>query len=183
MATPGRYRSAVIWCTDGGDHKYWRYSIASMRAAIKGPADFFVITLPTDDLHGLDYTFDLRRIDPTPYMAELGFTKEGYDRLGKRWPVAILYKLCVPLIDELKRYSAVMTLDTDVMAMPTSKRHTVDDVLAHPLGEFEVAGVPYDAESVPVYDAVGRVLFDPVIVYRSSRNGCGLSTGAAARRT
>ena len=31
--------------------------------------------------------------------------------------------------------------------------------------ELEVAGVPYDAESVPVYDAVGRVLFDPVIVY------------------
>lgn len=144
-------RSAVIWCTDGGDHKYWRYSIASMRAAIKGPADFFVITLPTDDLHGLDYTFNLRRIDPTPYMAELGFTKEGYDRLGKRWPVAILYKLCVPLIDELKRYSAVMTLDTDVMAMPTSKRHTVDDVLAHPLGEFEVAGVP------DLYEPLDRV--------------------------
>lgn len=31
--------------------------------------------------------------------------------------------------------------------------------------ELEVAGVPYEAESVPVYDAVGRVLFDPVIVY------------------
>ena len=31
--------------------------------------------------------------------------------------------------------------------------------------ELEVAGVPYDAESVPLYEAVGRVLYDPVIVY------------------
>lgn len=31
--------------------------------------------------------------------------------------------------------------------------------------ELEVAGVPYEAESVPLYDADGRVLYDPVIVY------------------
>lgn len=144
-------RSAIVWCTNGGDYDYWKYSIASMRLWVNGPADFFVITLPSDNLHGLDHIFDLRRIDPTPYMQQLGFTKDGYDRLGKRWPVAILYKLCVPLIDTLKRYSSVMTLDTDVMAMPTSKRHTVDDVLAHPLGEFEIGGVP------DLYEPLDRV--------------------------
>lgn len=135
-------RSAVIWCTDGGDYKYWRFSIASMRLMIKRPVDFYVITLPTDDLHGLDRIYGLRRIDPTPYMERLGFTKEGYDKLGNRWPVAILYKLCVPLIGELKQYSSVMTLDTDVMAMSTPKNTTVDAILEHPMGEFEVAGVP-----------------------------------------
>ncbi len=31
--------------------------------------------------------------------------------------------------------------------------------------ELEVAGVPYEAESVPLYSADGRVLYDPVIVY------------------
>ena len=144
-------RSAIIWCTDGGDHDYWRYSIASMRLMVKSPVDFFAITLPTDNLHGLDRTYGLRRIDPTPYMQELGFTKEGYDKLGRRWPVAILYKLCVPLIGMLKQYSSVMTLDTDVMAMPTPKSNTVDDVLAHPLGEFEVAGVP------DLYEPIDRV--------------------------
>ena len=144
-------RSAVIWCTDGGDYKYWKYSAATMRLMIKRPTDFYVITLPTDNLHGMDSTYGLRRIDPTPYMAQLGFTKEGYDKLGHRWPVAILYKLCVPLIDELKNYSSVMTLDTDVMAMTTPKSNTVDDVLEHPLGEFEVAGVP------DLYEPLDRV--------------------------
>jgi lysine decarboxylase len=28
-----------------------------------------------------------------------------------------------------------------------------------------VAGVPYEAESVPLYEADGRVLYDPVIIY------------------
>ena len=144
-------RSAVIWCTDGGDYDYWRFSIASMRMMIKRPTDFYVITLPTDNLHGLDYIFGLKRIDPTPYMKELGFTKEGYDTLGNRWPVAILYKLCVPLIGALKQYRSVMTLDTDVFATPTPKFHTVDDVLEHPLGEFEVAGVP------DLYEPLDRV--------------------------
>ena len=144
-------RSAVVWCTDGGDFDYWRFSIASMRMMIKRPTDFFVLTLPTDNLRGLDYIFGLQRIDPTPYMQELGFTKEGYDKLGNRWPVAILYKLCVPLIPEFKRYRSVMTLDTDVMAMPTPKFHTVDDVLEHPLGEFEVGGVP------DLYEPLDRV--------------------------
>lgn len=144
-------RSAVIWCTDGGDYNYWRLSIASMRMMIKRPCDFYVITLPTDNLHGLDYIFNLKRIDPTPYMRELGFTKEGYDTLGNRWPVAILYKMCVPLIGELKKYRSVMTLDTDVWATPTPKYHTVDDVLEHPLGEFEAAGVP------DLYEPLDRV--------------------------
>ena len=31
--------------------------------------------------------------------------------------------------------------------------------------ELEVAGVPYEAESVPLYEADGRVLYDPVIIY------------------
>lgn len=31
--------------------------------------------------------------------------------------------------------------------------------------ELEVAGVPFEAESVPLYSADGRVLYDPVIVY------------------
>ena len=31
--------------------------------------------------------------------------------------------------------------------------------------ELEVAGVPYEADSVPLYTAEGRVLYDPVIVY------------------
>jgi len=144
-------RSAVIWCTDGGDYDYWRFSIASMRMMIKRPTDFYVITLPTDNLHGLDYIFNLKRIDPTPYMKELGFTKEGYDTLGNRWPVAILYKMCVPLIGKLKQYRSVMTLDTDVFATPTPKYHTVDDVLEHPLGEFEVGGVP------DLYEPLDRV--------------------------
>lgn len=144
-------RSAVIWCTDGGDFDYWRYSIASMRSMIKRPTDFYVMSLPTDNLHGLDYIFNLRRIDPTPYMQTLGFTKDGYDTLGNRWPVAILYKLCVPLIGMLKQYRSVMTLDTDVFATPTPKYHTVDDVLEHPLGEFEVAGVP------DLYEPLDRV--------------------------
>ena len=30
---------------------------------------------------------------------------------------------------------------------------------------LEVAGVPYEAESVPLYEADGRVLYDPVIIY------------------
>lgn len=137
-----RGKSAIIWCTDGGDYDYWRYSIASMRLMVKSPADFYVITLPSDNLHGLDWAYGLKRIDPTPYMQQLGFTKEGYDTLGNRWPVAILYKMCVPLIAELKQYATVMTLDTDVMAMPYPKSCSVDDVLAHPLGEFEVGGVP-----------------------------------------
>ena len=143
--------SAIIWCTDGGDYNYWRYSLASMRMMVKRPTDYFVITLPTDNLHGMDIIFGLRRIDPTPYMEQLGFTKDGYDKLGNRWPVAILYKLCVPLIGELKQYSSVMTLDTDVMAMPTPKSCTVDELLEHPLGEFEVGGVP------DLYEPLDRV--------------------------
>ena len=144
-------RSAVIWCTDGGDYSYWRFSIASMRMMIKRPTDFFVLTLPTNNLHGLDYIFNLKRIDPTPYMNQLGFTQSGYDTLGNRWPVAILYKLCVPLIGVFKQYKSVMTLDTDVFVTPTPKYHTVDDVLEHPLGEFEVAGVP------DLYEPLDRV--------------------------
>lgn len=31
--------------------------------------------------------------------------------------------------------------------------------------ELEVAGVPYEAEAVPLYEADGRVLYDPVIIY------------------
>lgn len=144
-------KSAIIWCTDGGDYDYWRYSIASMRMMVKRPADFFVLALPTDNLHGMDYWFALKRIDPTPYMKQLGFTKEGYDKLGNRWPVAILYKLCVPLIGMFKQYRSVVTLDTDIFAPPTPKLHTVDDVLEHPLGEFEVAGVP------DLYEPLDRV--------------------------
>ena len=166
-------RSAVIWCTDGGDYDYWRYSIASMRMMIKRPADFYVITLPTDNMHGLDYIYNLRRIDPTPYMQELGFTKEGYDTLGNRWPVAILYKLCVPLIGKLKQYRSVMTLDTDIFATPTPKYHTVDDVLEHPLGEFEVAGVPARSSR-----STSRTTSAT-----NSTPACGRSTATAARRT
>jgi hypothetical protein len=141
-------RYAVVWSTDGGDHAYWRHSVASFREAIRGPADFFVFALPSDDLHGVDKEFGLARVDPSPCLAGLGILPDDYvarggGRSGKwRWPPAIFYKLCAPVEDALSGYSAVLTLDTDTLAMPTSRRYTVDDLLAHPLGDFEVAGSP-----------------------------------------
>ena len=39
--------------------------------------------------------------------------------------------------------------------------------MPRPAAEFvlETAGVPFEAQSVPLYGADGRVLYDPVIVY------------------
>ena len=44
-------------------------------------------------------------------------------------------------------------------------RHETTDPRPAAEFELEVAGVPYEAESVPLYAADGRVLYDPVIIY------------------
>lgn len=44
-------------------------------------------------------------------------------------------------------------------------RHKANDPRPAAEFELEVAGVPYEAESMPLYEADGRVLYDPVIIY------------------
>jgi hypothetical protein len=123
---------AVCYASNGGDYDRLAMSVWSVRKFIGEDVPIFVFT----ENHFPPAIYGVTTVCPTKYLWRFGFFAANWCR---HTPFASLYRLAIPVADELKEYDRVLYLDTDTLVMSEDARKAIDDI---DIGDHEVAGVP-----------------------------------------
>lgn len=107
--------ATVVYASDGRDYDRLEMSIGSVRKYIGDDTRIILLT-PSDPpaIHGIEV------INPVPYMDDLGLHGRGWNR---HWPFATLYRLSIPIIEDLNKTERILYLDTDTLVRSRDARN------------------------------------------------------------
>ena len=141
-STEDSSRKTVVYSSDGRDAQRLRMSIESARRFLGSRAKFFILT----SLKEYPGVSNVTLVDPAPILNNLGFSPEGWNR---KWPYTTLYRLAVPLLEELKSVDKILYLDTDVLVRSTlaNKLFELQSFGYEVCGVQDIAQRQYDIEN------------------------------------
>lgn len=141
----GEGKIAVIWSTDGGNAVCLAESMRSFDMEFGPEVSFVVLTDRRDLSFGVGLSRPVTVIDPVPALAKIGLTAASYT--NKRFKFACVYKLAIPLLDQLRSFKTVCSVDADTVViyqgtwgLDSRRCWSFASLFDYPLRDYEVAG-------------------------------------------
>lgn len=144
-------KCAVVFATDArpDDLNRMGYSMRALDRFMTAPHDTFVLT----DDKSVRFEGDATVLDPVPALESVGIF--GSEWACSRWPFAAVFRLAIPLMQELAGYDRVVYFDTDIMAFSNLDGLFTFDLRDHEVvGAAETPGNRFDDRSQNIISAL-----------------------------